>query len=433
MPVYQESVTITSGAGLTATSVMQINGSFVISSSAGITASRPVAVLNLSQQFQTESEVIAPPKVTITGSLFTWQGEGTLDTFLRRLIRPSHTFSTTSSLTTSLVRSSSILFSASSLSRMRSQSVTGHLVTASVEAENLFTPSFFSETYLITKIEIWNRARIPAMIPRFFSLEMASFNEVTIFDLSPFSIIEFPELYNILLEYTPEVLRENKDYTVFLNLISRSMGDLREKIAHLPSLKDPEIADPIFFPILAKILSYMENYDLPREVRGLFLEKRIDILRRKASPDLIKAAFKYKGRPERILTETDTLEDMSINIKDWGVYEILYQDNTLSPSYEYIRPYKQAGVRVYFSFISLMALVQRHLASVELSNPRDFKSASTVNYQMFSYFSEMRVLPNYVLKRHKIWGSPALKTGNLDQKQLDSYVYVQPDIEVIQE
>lgn len=95
----------------------------------------------------------------------------------------------------------------------------------------------------------------------------------------------------------PHVLLEDKDYKVFLDLISVISSDIKELIIKFPELVDIDNAPEIFLPKLTALIRYKYRYDINEDVQREIIKRIISIYRDRGTDDAIIMAATYGNDP----------------------------------------------------------------------------------------------------------------------------------------
>jgi hypothetical protein len=259
--------------------------------------------------------------------------------------------------------------------------------------------------------------------------DIFSQSSIPLFNTILEELVPYPDYYQFILSLLPERYKEDEDYLVFINSLAREFGKIKEQISKLPDIKDPYHSPEDFLEDIARMLGYDEfRRGLEPTKNRLVLSKYVDILRRKATPRIIRAAVRFEGHPEDLTHQLEDYVDTFINIIDTGIYEVMYENPDLSPSQEDIINWKQAGVKVLFAYAALLYMadytlntnlslivelyhyVERKLFEVE------FFTVSQSNFKM--------------LRQPKIYGSPLYEIFDITELELDDNVIYQPDFEI---
>lgn len=298
-------------------------------------------------------------------------------------------------------------------------------IQSSVEVDKLISIYVIKPSFTI----------LNSVIPRvLLSKNMSSVSigfevDVGTLDFSAVPLIDYPDFYNYLLSLLPEIYRENKDCKVFINLMARELGRVKELVSWLPRLKDPIDTPSQFLPYIAEMIGYDFRHDIPEEDSNTILENYLQILRRRGSPRILKAAARFQGHPEDLLLKREVYEDMYISIVSTGLLEILYEDSSISPRYEDVVNYSQAGVKIIFGLVSLAGYLER-FTTMDLEKILEYGLSAVLSIRLLHISSEID-LGLSVTRRSKIWGSPLFSTGDVEELSINSYMVKQPDFEIV--
>jgi len=247
------------------------------------------------------------------------------------------------------------------------------------------------------------------------------------FEIVP--LIEHVDFYEYILSIIPERYREDKDFLIFINLIARELGRLRELISELPEIKDPHHAPKEFLVYLARMIGYDDfRSDLNIEDNRNILSKYIEILRRRASPRIIKSAVKFTGHPEDLVNHYEDYENILLNLIDIGVYEILYDDPDIVPTREHIEKVKQAGVRVFFGFLALAEIVDFQMTPHFHMMIKIILDVDRTTGELRYDLEKVHYID--IIRQPFIWGSPVYELEDVLDSKIKSHLIQQPDFEI---
>lgn len=395
-----------------------------------------VPVLDMSESIQivSTSEVVSFPSVEIEGGAQRLEGTSSLVTSFNKFVYGSSRIVSSSSFSvvTGLVENSISVNINTSFTKdalIGLSSIIKPVINFSPVVElDRFTAVYTVRFTVEIESDVTTRVLSANMLD---SIEMDFSSIVEGFELHTIPLIAYPEFYDSLLSMLPEIYRENEDCRVFINLMARELGGIKEGISMIPKLKDPTLAPREFLPYISSMIGYKYRYDIPEEESRIILENLLEVRRRRGSPRILKAAIKFRGHPEDLLTKLEDYDDVHFNTIDIGLIEVLYEDYSLRPEQGYLRDYKQAGVRVVFGLLRLSEFVERY-RKIELSILMEVSLKVFRQNESLMYETE-KELGLSVVRKSKIWGSPVFSTGDVSTLSIDSYLINQPDFEIVTE
>lgn len=98
---------------------------------------------------------------------------------------------------------------------------------------------------------------------------------------------------NLLREFVPEQIYENRDSQVFIELLGTIYSDMSDMIGQFPQLADVDNVQDIFLPKLSALIKYNYDYSIDIEAQREIIKRMLHVYRNRGTDDHIIMAATY--------------------------------------------------------------------------------------------------------------------------------------------